>query len=122
MLPEKAKADALYIAWDLAHKAEQESGAKMRAETAMLWKSWMKASKEVEEALWRQKVLAGPDITPEGLKVLEEEAKSAEERFDLAMSADHAARAAMYESQKIFKEAKKFDAARKKLAAQEKPE
>jgi hypothetical protein len=60
MLPEKAKADALYIAWDLAHK--------------------------------------------------------------LAMSADHAARAAMYESQKIFKEAKKFDAARKELAAKGKPE
>ena len=122
MLPEKAKADALYIAWDLAHKAEQESGAKMRAETAMLWTAWMKASKEVEEALWRQKVEAGPDLAPGELEALEEEAKSAEERFDLAMSADHAARAAMYESQKIFKEAKKFDAARKKLAAQEKPE
>ena len=122
MLPEKAKADALYIAWDLANKAEKESAAKMRAETTMLWTAWMKASKEVEEALWRQKVEAGPDLALGELEALEEEAKAAEERFDLAVSADHAARAAMYESQKIFKEAKKFDAARKKLAAREKSE
>ena len=122
MLPEEANAKMLYMAWDLANKAEKESAAKMRAETEMMWKSWMKASKEAEAALWREKVLAGPDISLEELKALEEEAKAAEERFDLSVSANHAARAAMYESQKIFKEAKKFVAVRKELAAQEKSE
>lgn len=122
MLPEEANAAMLYIAWDLAHKAEKESAAKMRAEADRRWKSWMKASEEAEAALWREKVLAGPDISLEELNALEEEAKAAEERFDLAMSANHAARAAMYESQKIFKAAKKFYAARKELAAKEKPE
>ena len=122
MLPEEARAAMLYIAWDLANKAEKESAAKMRAEADMRWNSWRKASEEAEAALWREKVLAGPDISLEELNALEEEAKAAEERFDLAVSADHAARAAMYESQKIFKEAKKFDAARKKLAAREKSE
>ena len=122
MLPEEARAAMLYIAWDLANKAEKESAAKMRAEADMRWNSWRKASEEAEAALWREKVLAGPDISLEELNALEEEAKAAEERFDLAVSADHAARAAMYESQKIFKEAKKFDAARKKLVAREKSE
>lgn len=122
MLPEEANAAMLYIAWDLAHKAEKESAAKMRAHTDRAWEARGQAEKEAEEARWRQKVLAGPDLAPGELEALEEEAKSAEERFDLAMSAGHAARAAMYESQKIFKEAKKFDAARKKLAARENSE
>ena len=122
MLPEEARAAMLYIAWDLANKAEKESAAKMRSHTDRAWEARGQAEKEAEAARWREKVLAGPDISLEELNALEEEAKAAEERFDLAMSADHAARAAMYESQKIFKAAKKFYAARKELAAQETPE
>lgn len=122
MLPEEARASMLYAAWDLANKAEKESAEKMRAHTDRAWKARGEAEKEAEAALWREKVLAGPDISLEELKALEEEAKAAEERFDLAVSANHASRAAMYESQKIFKEAKKFYADRKELAAQEKSE
>ena len=122
MLPEEATAAMLYIAWDLAHKAEKESAAKMRAHTDRAWKAREQAEKEAEAALWRQKVAAGPDISLEELKALEEEAKAAEERFDLAVSANHASRAAMYECEERLRAAKKFVAVRKELAAKEKPE
>ena len=115
MLPEKAKADALYIAWDLAHRAEKESGEKMRAESQMLWKSWMKASEEAEAARWREKVLAGPDISPEELKALKDAVKAAERLHALATKADHAARAAVYECEERLRAAKKFVAVRKEL-------
>ena len=122
MLPEEAHAAMLNIAWDLATKAEKESAAKMRAETDMLWKAWMKASGEAEAALWREKVLAGPDITPEGLKALGEAVKSAKRQHDLATQAEDDTRMAKYDCEDRLREAIKFVAARKELAAQEKPE
>jgi hypothetical protein len=122
MLPEEANAAMLYIAWDLAHKAEKESAAKMRAEADMRWKSWMKASDEAEAALWREKVLAGPDISPEELKALKDAVKAAERQHALATKAEDDARMAVYGCEERLRAAKKFVAVRKELAAKEKPE
>ena len=122
MLPEEARAAMLYIAWDLSHKAEQQSGAEMRARTAKAWKAREEAEKEAEAARCRQKVAQGPDITPEELKALEEEVKFAEEEEALAILARNAARKSARESREKLRESKQFVAARKELAAQGKPE
>lgn len=122
MLPEESRAAMLYIAWDLANRAEKESAEQMRAHTDRAWEARGQAEKEAEAARWRQKVLAGPDISLEELNALEEAVEAAKRQHELATKAEDDARMAMYESEKIFKAAKKFYAARKELAAQEKPE
>tara|TARA_R110000868_G_scaffold10649_1_gene51740 strand:- start:125 stop:493 length:369 start_codon:yes stop_codon:yes gene_type:complete len=122
MLPEEANAAMLYIAWDLAHKAEKESAEQMRAHTDRAWKAREEAEKEAEEARWRQKVTVGTDIAPEELKALEEAVKAAEKNHELATNAEDDTRMALYDCEDKLREAIEFVAARKELAAQEKPE
>jgi hypothetical protein len=112
MLPEEAAATMLYIAWDMAHKAEKESGAKMRAITDKAWKAREDAEKTAEAARWRQKVAASPVITPEELKTMEDEVKFSEEKHELATLAEDETRLAMYECQEKFAEVKRLYAAR----------
>ena len=113
MLPEEAAAAMLYIAWDLAHKAEKESGAKMRAITDKAWKAREEASKEAEAALWRQKVAQSHKITSKELKTMEDEVKFSEEKHELATLAEDETRLAIYECQEKFAEAKRLYAAQK---------
>lgn len=122
MLPEEARAAMLYIAWDLANKAEKESAAKMRAHTDRAWEARGQAEKEAEAARWRQKVTVGTDITPEDLKALKEAVEAAKRQHELASQAEDDARMAVYECEERLREAIKFVAARKEFAAQEKPE
>lgn len=122
MLPEEANAAMLYIAWDLANKAEKESAEQMRAHTDRAWKAREQAEKEAEAARWRQKVTVGTDITPEELKTLKETVKAAKRQHELATKAEDNARMAVYECEERLREAIKFVAARKEFAAQEKPE
>jgi hypothetical protein len=122
MIFEEARAAMLYIAWDLANKAEKESAAKMRAHTDRAWEARGQAEKEAEAARWRQKVLAGPVITPEDLKALKEAVEAAERQHALASQAEDDTRMAVYECEERLREAIKFVAARKEFAAQETPE
>ena len=122
MLPEESRAAMLYIAWDLANRAEKESAEKMRAHTDRAWEARGQAEKEAEAARWRQKVLAGPDISPEDLNALKEAVKAAKRQHELSTRAEDDARMAVYECEERLREAIKFVAVRKKLAAQEKPE
>ena len=122
MLPEESRAAMLYIAWDLANRAEKESAEKMRAHTDRAWEARGQAEKEAEAARWRQKVLAGPDISPEDLKAVEAAVEAAERQHELATKAEDDARIAMYECEEKLREAIQFVAARKELAAQENPE
>jgi hypothetical protein len=113
MLPEESHAAIMYIAWDLAHKAEQES----RTFSAKAWRAREDAEQAAEAARWRQKVAASPEITPEELKALEKAAKEAEAAHELARCAENETRLAMYECRKKFAEAKRLYVAQK-----EKPE
>ena len=119
---EEAKAKLLYKAWELAHQAEKDSAAKKRAETTALWTAYGVASKEADAALWREKVEAGPDLAPGELEALGKSVEAAKEELESVTLANHAAISSMYAIEDKFKWAKKFDAARKKLAAREKPE
>ena len=116
MLPEESAAAMLYIAWDMAHKAEKEIGVKLRAITTAAWKAREESEKEAEAARWRQKIAASPEITPEELKTMEDEVKFSEEKHELAKLAEDETRLAMYELQDKFAKVKRLYAAQKEKA------